>query len=259
MHLPLKRHSVVLIAAGMLLAASANQSLAQEFSAPEKLLFMSNHFNNVKTPLKLNYSYRQEAAAPVVAAPKTGTPDPAAAKDTVAEPFSDEVTLDIVKNNTDGTANVSSRFLSGDRAVPMAPIDNAQGNPVILGFLERDIAEMKKVTGGAIPYFRKRIRLALAEPDTTVKKIEVTYDGRKVPAQQITIFPYAKDPLKDRFASLGDKGYVFVISDQVPGSLFQVYTLVPVDKAAPAIGTSMTIAKGDTAAMSKAGLVSKKI
>lgn len=232
-----RRGSAVLLAAGMLMASVANHSLAQEISAPEKLLFQSNHFDNIRKPTKLTYSYRQEAAAP--------------------DAFSDDVSVEVVKRNDDGTASVAAHFLSGTREIPIPAIDHAQGNPAILGFLERDILEMKRITGGATSYFRKRIRLALASPTLPVKKIQVSYDGRMVPAQEITIHPYSDDPLKDRFGKFGDKGYVFIISDAVPGSLYRVYTTVGKDTNAP-IDASMTIARGDTADMKKTGLVAQK-
>ena len=211
-------------------------SRAQEISAPEKLLFQSNHFDNVRQPVKLSYTFRQEAA-------------------TAPDAFSDDVMVDVLKRNDDGTASVAAQFLTGVHAIPLPPIEHAQGNPAILGFLERDILEMKRLTGGATSYFRKRIRLALASPTLPIRKVDVVYNGAKVPAQQITIQPYSDDPLKDRFGKFADKGYVFVISDKVPGSLYRVYTTVKGDQAAPAVDASMTIARGDPAETRKTGFV----
>lgn len=214
-------------------------SNAQEISVPERLLFQSNHFNNIKQPTKLNYVYRQEAAS---------APDA----------FNDEVMVDVLKRNDDGTASVTAQFLTGTHAIPIPPIDHAQGNPAILGFLERDILEMKRLTGGATGYFRKRIRLALASPTLPVRKLDVVYNGAKVAAQEITIHPYSDDPLKDRFGRFADKGYVFVISDTIPGSLYRVYTTVKTDQPAPAVDASMTIARGDPAETKKTGLLTPK-
>lgn len=228
----------VLILIGAVVAGHPASSMAQEISPSEKLLFQTNHFANVPKPTKLNYTYRQELATP--------------------DTFTDEVSVDILKRNGDGTASVAAHFLSGPHEIPIPAIDNAQGNPAILGFLERDIAEMKRLTGGAVGYFRKRIRLALTSPTIPLKKIMVTYEGRQVPAQEIAIQPYVDDPLKDRFGKYVDKGYVFIISDAVPGSLYQVYTTVSTDKAARAVESAMTIAKGETAAMAKAGTVAQK-
>lgn len=196
---------------------------AQEISAPEKLLFLSNHFDNVKKPTTINYTYRQEAAQPAA--------------------FTDTVSVDILKRNADGTASVAAHFLTGPHEIAIPPIDHAQGNPAILGFLERDIAEMKRLTGGATGYFRKRIRLALAAADLTVTKVQVPFEGKQVSAQTVTIRPYADDPLKDKFGRYADKGYVFTISDAVPGSLYQVSTTLNADPAKPVIETSMSIAQ----------------
>ena len=224
--------------AGVLLACSLairpfSAVVAQEISVPEKLLFQSNHFSNVKQPITLKYIYRQEAAAP--------------------DAFSDDVSVDVVKPNPDGTAEVAAHFLSGPHEIPIPAIEHAQGNPAILGFLERDIAEMKRLTGGATGYFRKRIRLALAAPNVAVRKIEVSFQGRQVPAQEITIRPYLDDPLKDRFGKFASKTYVFILSDAVPGSLYRVYTALDgaAEKSAPAIDASLTIAERSAADLKK--------
>ena len=223
-----------LLACGLLTSTSA--ALAQEISASEKLLFQTNHFSNVKQPTKLKYVYRQEAAAP--------------------DAFSDDVLVDVVKPNPDGTAEVAAHFLTGTHEIPIPSIDHAQGNPAILGFLERDIAEMKRLTGGATGYFRKRIRLALAAPNVPVRKIDVTYQGRQVPAQEITIHPYVDDPLKDRFGKFAGKTYVFIVSDAIPGSLYRVYTTIEDEKtkAAPAPDASLTIAQAGAADQKKNAL-----
>lgn len=216
------------------LAATIQVASAQEISAPEKLLFQTNHFANVTKPTRLSYVYRQEAAAP--------------------DAFSDDVSVDVIKHNADGTASVAAQFLTGVHAVPIPPIDNAQGNPVLLGFLERDIAEMKRLTGGATGYFRKRIRLALATPTLAVQPVEVSYQGKSVSARQVVIYPYRDDPLKDRFGKFADKGYIFVLSDTVPGSLYRIYTTLNPAQAAEVIDASMTLAGSGTAGGKQASL-----
>jgi hypothetical protein len=249
-----RRNGAVLILAGTLLASVAGSTWAQEISAAEKLLFLSNHFSNVSKPTKLSYTYRQVATPAPIVAPETAGAAAAGAA-AVAAAFSDDVSVEVIKRNDDGTAAVAAHFLTGVHEIPIPSIDHAQGNPAILGFLERDIAEMKRLTGGATGYFRKRIRLALAAPVVPVKKIEVSYDGKQVAAQEVTIHPYRDDPLKDRFGTFADKGYVFVVSDAVPGSLYRVYTTLNSDKSATALDASMTIARGDAVAMKSVALV----
>ena len=91
-----------------------------------------------------------------------------------------------------------------------------------------------------------------------LKKIDVAYEGKQVAAQEITVFPYKDDPLKERFGKFGDKSYVFIISDAVPGSLYRVYTTFKADKPTPVVDSSMTIAKGDALSLNKSGLVAQK-
>ncbi|EGF31249.1 hypothetical protein IMCC9480_131 [Oxalobacteraceae bacterium IMCC9480] len=230
---PTLRAARILLASSALMATGASASLAQEISQPEKILFQSKHFGSIKKPTRIAYAYHQESAAP--------------------DTFDDAVTLTVTHPNADGTASVAAQFLTGSHAIPIAPIDHAQGNPAILGFLERDIAEMKRLTGGSTNYFRKRIRLALAAPDAAIKAITVNYAGRSVAAQEITVRPYVDDPLKARFLQFAGKGYVFVISDAVPGTVFQVYTTLPTDQSAAAIATTMTIVQPDPVPKKNAG------
>ncbi len=230
---PTLRAGLIVLAAAALMAIGTSASLAQEISQPEKILFQSKHFGTIKKPTQVRYAYHQEAAAP--------------------DAFDDTVTLTVRKVNADGTASVAAQFLTGSHAIAIADIDQAQGNPAILGFLERDIAEMKRLTGGSTNYFRKRIRLALAAPDAAVKTITVNYAGHPIAAQEITVRPYVDDPLKDRFGKFVEKEYVFVISDVIPGSVYQVYTTLPVDQSSTVIATTMTIVDGNSVAKKNAG------
>ena len=111
---------------------------AQGISAAERLLFDTNHMQGIEAPITLTYSYQKEAAG--------------------EDGFKDEVKVDITRINPDATVAVTTQFLSGDRNVPLPAIEGAHGNPAVLGFLERDIVEMKRLTGGSTGYFRKGIR-----------------------------------------------------------------------------------------------------
>lgn len=184
----------------------ANTLHAQEISAAEKILFQTNHLQTVAGPQALRYAYvRQDSTGPG---------------------FNDQVVLDVTGKHADGTAAVSSHFLSGEREVSLPPLDNAEGNPALLGFLERDINEMKRLTGGSTNYFRKRIRLALAEA-AKVEPVSLSYAGRQVQGRKIEIQPYLNDPMQDKMPKYVAKRYVFILSDDVPGSVYQIRSTVP--------------------------------
>ncbi len=194
--------SVALLSAFML----AGTLHAQEISPAEKILFQTNHLHNVASAQALRYSYVR--------------------KDSSGPGFSDQVQVDVSAKGSDGSAAVSSHFLTGERQIALPPVSGALGNPALLGFLERDINEMKRMTGGSTSYFRKRIRIALAEA-ASVEQVAVSYGGRQVKGRKIAIQPYLHDPMQEKMQRYLAKNYVFILSDDIPGSIYQIRSTVP--------------------------------
>lgn len=196
-------------------------SMAQDVTQAEKLLFLDNHFATTADG-NIQYTYHDELAEPA--------------------PFTGAVTLDVMKHHADGTVSVTTHFLSGEHQIHIPPLEQAAGNPAILGYLERDIAEMKRVTGGSVYYFRKQIRMALADPHLAVQDIKVSYKGKPIPAQKIEIQPYLNDPLQDRIGKFVKKRYTFVLSKEVPGTVYQLQTQLPDTQPAAIIESSLKLA-----------------
>jgi hypothetical protein len=185
----------------MLATLAVGAAAAQPVSQAETLLFETDHLARLKPPATLVYAFR---------------------KDSNVEPgFSDQVRLDLARVN--GKLSATLHFLSGEHQQDIPALEEAHGNPVLLGFLEHDIAEMKRLTGGATSYFRKRIRMALAEA-AQVTLQPIAYEGKNVPAHAVRIQPYLNDPMHARFEKYLHKTYTFVVSNQVPGGLYQLRT-----------------------------------
>jgi len=172
---------------------------AQDLSAAEQALFMTDHFAAVQPPLVLHYSYR-----------KSGS---------LEDGFEDMVEIALRKQADGRCCVASAQFLNGARALSLPEVESAQGNPAILYFLERDIREMQRLTKGQHNYFRKRIRMAIYQ-GATVREVALSWRGRKVAGREITISPYLDDPLRVRFEKLANKQYVFTLSDAVPGGVY---------------------------------------
>ena len=214
----LARRCIAAAAFSCVLVAQA--SAAQPISVAETLLFQTNHLHNVRAPQTLTYAMRKE-----------GSLEPG---------FVDEVQVTLAANPAAtpaagpqaGKPKVTMHFLTGARERPVPDADSPEGNPVLLGFLERDIAEMARLTGGAGNYFRKRIRLALAE-SAQVQPRRFTYAGKAFDGKEISITPYLFDPLRQRFEQYVNKRYSFVVSDKVPGGLYQIHTAVTGPAGAP--------------------------
>jgi hypothetical protein len=191
----------VLATAATLAALVPGAVAAQEISSAETLLFETDHLARLKAPATLVYDFR-----------KVSNVEPG---------FHDQVRLDLAK--VKGTLSATLHFLSGEHKQEIPELEEAHGNPVLLGFLEHDIAEMKRLTGGSTSYFRKRIRMALAQ-DAQVSVQSVTYQGKTLPAQAVRIQPYLHDPMHARFEKYLRKTYTFILSEQVPGGLYELRT-----------------------------------
>lgn len=185
---------------------------ASDFSAAEQKVFLNQHLHNISRSTTLNYAFH--------------------ASDPGGTSFDDRVVVSIkIASGKTPKKTVSVDYLSGEHQVSLPAIGDAESNPVILYFLEMDVREMHRRTGGNENYFRKRIRLALAE-HAEVRDTKLKFGGREISASEVRTQPYLDDPLKDKFGSLASKTYIFIVSDAVPGGVYQLRTQA--DAPAPA-------------------------
>lgn len=193
----------------MLLGVGIAELYASEntYSADaETLLFETNHLQKINQPVALHYKFKKEG--------------------TLEKGFDDDININIDRIERDGSKHVTAAFLTGAQKKNFPPVEHAQGNPVLLYFLERDITEMERLTGGKRLYFQKRIRLALAS-QAEVRPVTFTYNGKSVSGTEIKVLPYLEDPMKARFAKFSDKYYLFTLSDEVPGGIYQMRAVIP--------------------------------
>lgn len=183
-------------------------------------LFESNHLKSVQGPIVLQYNYSHTAPA--------GS-------------FADAVAIGI-EPHSDGTKDVRVDFLGGNRHMPFAPALGFNGNPILMFFLEHDVAGMRKATGGSTQYFRNRIRQAFVDR-AEILPTSFPFRGKEETGTEITLTPFRDDPMIARFGRLRDKSYRFVLSNAVPGTIYQLATTVPPDDDQPGpIENTMTFA-----------------
>jgi hypothetical protein len=172
-----------------------------EFSIAEKRLFVDEHLRGLPGPATLEYTYTKRGSLE------------AAADDTarvIVEPSS-----------AGGSPSARVEYLRDTRKLELSDIDAANANPVILFFLERDVREMHRLTGGSVSYFRKRIRMALAEGGR-VEAVMLDFGARRIAATEIRIAPYRDDPARSRYEKFAEKTYTFTLSDEVPGKVVEL-------------------------------------
>lgn len=212
-----------LLALSLAIASAPSRGAeGQPISEAETALFLTDHLNGVTPPVTLRYKFH-----------RSGSMEAA---------FDDNAEVRVAAGKEG--KQVSGQFLTGNRKVELPAVDSAKGNPVVLYFLERDIKEMERLTGGKANYFRKRIRLALAE-QAQVRPVTVSVDGRQVEGREIRISPYVDDPMKEKFERYTGKYYLFTVSDAVPGGIYRIESVIPDKKenaTGPLIDDALTFA-----------------
>lgn len=196
------------IFATTLLMLFANSYVFAEagFSEVNNELFDKAHLKNITQPGVLSYKYK---------------------KYSVIED-SREDTIDVTVSNIRNTGRCDTHFdfFTGKHNRPYLDRPNERGNGVFVLYLEFDVREMNRLTGGEWRYFQRKIRWAFAA-GADKKEVEIDYQGKKIKAIQYMIQPYVNDPKNYRYKLYANKYYIFTMSEDIPGEIYQVRTIVP--------------------------------
>jgi hypothetical protein len=209
---------------GFALIACCAVAVAQDAISPaEQHLFLSDHFQGAPANMTLHYSYlrggtlqaARDGRIKMIVSPSKTVPD---------------------------QHHVRFEYSSSDEQFELPESDEATGNPVILVFLQRDVAQMQRLTGGQAAYFRKGVRMALANA-AEITSVSFEYAGKTVTGEQITVRPFVADPLRKRFERLADKVYTFTLSPAVPGTVYRMHTIARAakDADAPLLEETLTL------------------
>ena len=202
---------------GLSLAANAadpkaTAAASPEFSEAETVLWMTDQLKSVTKPVVLTYQFEKSGSF------ESG--------------FKDSVVFTVHKVKSDGMKAASLAFFSGERNFPVPPEDSTNVNPTLKVYFQGDVYEMNRLSdpdGGARErwrYFQRRIKLALAEA-ATVTPTKFEFDGRQYAGKAIVFQPFATDPKRKEFEKFADKTYRVIVSDELPGYLYQIETVVP--------------------------------
>lgn len=205
-------------------ADPVGEAPSKPISAVEQRVFLDNHLGNLAKTADVEYSFKRSG--------------------TLGDNFEGKVVLHVRDGGKEKGRLASADFLSGNQAIQIPEVSNAEGNPVILYFLERDIREMATTTKGKRNFFQNRVRLSLADADQ-IKPVTVRFEGRDIKADEVRVQPYLDNPVvKTRAEKYEKKAYIFTLSNQVPGGVYQIRTTVPStdEKAdAPLVDETMTV------------------
>jgi hypothetical protein len=182
-----------------------------QFNDAEVKLWLSDHLGNIEKPISLYYEFV-----------KSGSYE---------EGFTDSVYLKILELNDDGSKNAALDFFSAERKQLVTPdnVTNIRGNPVLGIFMHGDTADMARLSGGTrsrAKYFTKAIKVALREV-AVVEPTTFSFNGKEYKGEKVLFSPYLEDPHRREFEKFAEKYYEFIFSDDIPGSLYQIKTVIP--------------------------------
>ena len=197
----------ILLVAFAVMSTHVTAFAQQEVSDAEKRVFMTDHLKNVPGDATLSYGFS-----------KSGS---------LEQNFQDKVTLTVKAPASGQGKSCHVDFLAGERQFKGIPelIENATGNPIILAFLERDLGEMKRITKGQPNYYRKRIRMNLAEK-AEIRTINIKHEGKDISGVELLLKPYDNDPARSRYEKFSNKSYIITLSEQIPGGVYKMYSIM---------------------------------
>ncbi len=177
-------------------------------------IYGSLHLGEVPDKAELVYDYRFEGTA-------------------MEKPFSDDVLLDFTRQ-APGQAGEPSSFdvqmtiFPQSRNQTVGPLTATAYNPILLVFFQRDVTHMSNGTGGSQHYFRNVIRHAMQDPkEASIKEVTIDLDGHQVAAREISFRPFVGDSHRTQLRGFADKVYRVIVSDAVPGSIYEVQSETP--------------------------------
>ena len=192
--------------------AALAQAAHGPMSEANRVLFVSDQLANIHRPGILYY--RLDSAG------------------TKEQSFTDRVKLIVRSVAPDGTKNIEFDFLSGERHRFVPQITQATGNPILTVFLQRDVVDMQRHTGGSWRYFQRAIKFAFAD-SAVVKPVKFEFNHKQVAGTEVLIIPYHGDQHIKEMGDYANKRYRFVLSDAVPGGVYRIETVVPTAKDGP--------------------------
>lgn len=176
---------------------------AQE--SPAEILFARPHLSGVPAGSELTYRLERSPS------------------DTrrLGEPFGDDIKLLVKSVSANGARDVDLRIFTGERARDVNAITDLTGNPVLVIFLDRAVANMVRLTGGTAPYFKGRLRAGLRDKATS-EAAKAEFEGRMLDATRIIVRPFVDDASSGRMLGYEGSQFEFLVAEDAPGMLLDM-------------------------------------
>lgn len=160
----------------------------------------------------------------------------------LGEPFSDDIRIGVNAVDPEGKREVVIRLFTGERARDPRVETEMTGNPILIVYLDRAVANYGLVGGGNVNYLKQQFRTALREK-ADVQTVKVEYEGKTVDGYRVVVAPYVEDRNAKRMLGYEGSRFSLVVSPAVPGYFVEmVSTLESTIKDSPKLEERITLA-----------------
>jgi len=213
---------VAFAALALLLPAAA---LASDTPKPTDILFNRPHISNIAAGTVLDYKFTRKPSNEKM----------------LGAGFTDDITVTVESDATEGKKNVLVQMYTGDRARDPQRITGMDGNPMMVVCLDNAVSHFRELAGGDNAYLKNTFSRYLAER-ATIKPVKILYKGEDVDGYEITATPYADDPAKSKMGGFENATFKIALSEKIPGYLARVIADINnTDKAAPTLVETTTL------------------
>lgn len=186
--------------AATLLAAAGGATAAQDMPVPTDILFDRPHLAKVEAGQTLTYNLVRKTVQPEL----------------VGKGYDDQIKVMVKAIDERGGRDVTVDMFTGDRRRDPHEITGMTGNPILVFFLDRAVANYSAVAGGQRPYLKNRFKIALRET-AKIEPVKVRYKGEEHDGYKVSITPYAGDLNKAKMRGFEGSTFQIVLSEGVPG------------------------------------------
>ncbi len=73
--------------------------------------------------------------------------------------------------------------------------------------------------------------------------VTIKLDGKEYQGEKIILYPFERIPKKSRLREFSDKRYEFIMSEEIPGKLYQIWTVIndPENSSVPLLEERLTL------------------
>lgn len=182
----------------------------------QKTIFDKFHLKNVRPGQTLTYRFER--------------------KGLLGDDYKDEVHLMVTSGRTEQARTVGFRFFSGNRRRPYPELSDVTSNPLLTLYFNKDVWDLARriKARGVANYLRNRILDSLAQASNMQDAVCVLPAGadgaagsQEVTGKRVVISPYRKDENRHHLVHYSSMQYEIIVSDDVPGGVCEISTVVP--------------------------------